>query len=283
MTQPTVKVTVGIPTLNGHERLRRCLWSIEECTTRDENVRVVVCDDGSAEAELQKNRDVLWSFLGKIPSLEMLENGERRGIAKSWNRLARHYPDADVVVLMNDDIEVVKDWLDVLVYSVMQNKTAGMVGLNSYYALTKHQHSLLFPENTLPHVRIPLIDYREAHLMSGGGKLVSSQGPIFALRKSAFDEVGGFDERYFCFFEEVDLGVRLRQKGYYHYMADYPICYHMGGATNSDPKNLDAKAEIANSRAKFLEKWGKTLGEIRNEYGPAPAAVEWNSQLKNWA
>ena len=281
MTQAKTKVTVGIPTLNGPVLLQRCLWSISECTNLD-GVRVLVCDDGSRPEELQETRNVVESFRGKIPSLEILENGQRRGIAKSWNRLARHYPDAEVIALLNNDIEVVPDWLDVLVFSVMENPKAGMVGLNSYCSLTKGQHAMLFPPATLEHVRIPRIDYREAHLMSGSGKLLSSQGPIFALRRSAFDTVGGFDERYVCFFEEVDLGVALRKAGFYHYMSDYPLVYHMGGATTSDKRNMDASSDLANSRAKFLEKWGQSMSEIRRDWGPAPVAVEWNSQVKNW-
>jgi GT2 family glycosyltransferase len=280
-TQAKTKVTVGIPTLNGADRLQRCLWSIATCTDLD-GVRVLICDDGSRPEVLQDVRNVVEGVRMKFPSLELLENGTRRGIAKSWNRLARHYADAEVIALLNDDIEVVNDWLDVLVFSVMENPKAGMVGLNSYCALMKTQHASLFPPDTLEHVRIPRVDYREAHLMSGGGKLLSSQGPIFALRRSAFDAVGGFDERYVCFFEEVDLGVSLRKAGYFHYMSNYPLVYHMGGATTSDPKNMDAQADLANSRAKFLEKWGQSMSEIRRDFGPAPVAVEWNSQIKNW-
>jgi GT2 family glycosyltransferase len=277
-------VTIGIPTLNGSHLLQPCLESIAACTKFDGNslVRVVVCDDGSTAEELQLTRHVVTSFAGRIPSVELLENGDRRGIAKSWNRMARRHDDADVVVLINNDIEVVEDWLDVLVFSVMENPKAGMIGLNSYVALTKVQHAQLFPPTTLRHVRIPRLDYREAHLQSGGGKLLSSQGPIFALRKSTYESVGGFDERYFCFYEEVDLGVTLRKNGFYHYMADYPIVYHQGGATTSEARNMDASSVMAQSAAKFREKWGKSFTEIRRDYGSAPAAVEWNSQIKNW-
>ena len=56
----------------------------------------------------------------------------------------------------------------------------------------------------------------------------------------------------------------------------------MGGATNSEPRHLVASERMAESRAKFLEKWGKTPDEIRSAYGDVEPAVCWNSQIKNW-
>ena len=279
-------VTVAIPTLNGSERLERCLKSIAMCTTLDETVRVVVRDDGSEAEELQKVKAVMERMTASIPGLTLLLDGERAGIATGWNRMGRHYADSQVVVWMNDDIEVVDDWLDVLVFSVMHNQHAGMVGLNSYLALSRLQHDKLFPDGTPEHVRRPKVDYRQARLLSGNGKLVSSHGPIFAIRKPVFDAVGGFDERYFCFYEETDMGLSLRRAGYFHYMADYPLVYHLGGATNTDKRTFDAAAVMADSRAKFFAKWGHlgtSFTEIRAAWGPAPECEEWNSQLKNWA
>jgi GT2 family glycosyltransferase len=271
-----VKVTVGIPTLNGPDRLRRCLRSIAECTDWSAfgpgNVKVLICDDGSTPENLEANKHVLHEAerLRQVSGAEMIMSPTRDGIAKSWNKLVRHQA-CDVAALLNDDIEVVEHWLDVLVYSVMENPQAGMIGLNSYVGVIKGQ------------VPPPLrVDYCESHLLSGGGRLVSSQGPIFAFRRDVYDLVGGFDERYFVFYEECDFGVALRQKGYVHYMADYPRVYHMGGATNSEPKNLDAASQIAASREKFRQKWGRSFEQIRQEYGPAPTAREWNTQINNW-
>jgi GT2 family glycosyltransferase len=235
---------------------------------------VIVCDDGSDPGLLEANKTVIHRLASSIPGLEMLMNNDRLGIAKSWNRLSRHYSDAEIISLLNDDVEVVADWLDVLRFSIRKNLHIGMLGLNSYPCAVKRDWVLA---DRMP----PRIDYREAKLLSGGGKLLASLGSAFAFRKNVFDEVGGFDERYFCFYEELDFGVMLREKGYFHYMADYPIVYHMGGATMSGPK-MDAHGHMLRSRVSFFEKWGKTPEEIRRDYGPAPACVEWNTQLKTW-
>ncbi|HXB28148.1 MAG TPA: glycosyltransferase [Gemmatimonadaceae bacterium] len=271
-----VQVTIGIPTLNGPDRLFRCLRSIGQHTSWGScgDVKVLVVDDGSTEELLKTNKDMVHIASGLYPQmgLEMLMHNERRGIARGWNALTRHRG-SEVVALMNDDIEVVDDWLDVLVYSVTKNGHAGMVGLNSYVGVTKA--SVPFPP--------PRVDYCEGRLLGGGSNgLVSSQGPLFAFRREMFDRVGGFDERYFCFYEEVDFGIALRQAGFHHYMADYPRVFHMGGATNSKPENLDAAKHMAESAEKFRQKWGATLGDLRAGFGPSPGCDEWNTQIKNW-
>ena len=276
-------ITVGIPTLNGPGRLQRVLESIIECTHLD-GVRVLVCDDGSMPEHLHTNGRVIEHCAKRLPGLEFFTNDARRGIACSWNRLTRKYSDADVVVLLNDDVEVVKDWLDVLAFSLRANECTGMVGLNSFMHLTKEQHAKLHP-NAQPHERVPLVDYRQASLLDGGGSMLSAQGPIFGFRREVYDLVGGFDEMYFCFYEELDFAVRLRHQGFFSFMASHPMCYHMGGATNSDPQNLDANSQLAKSRSLFIEKWGKTPSQLRDEFLPTykrPPLREWNSQLANW-
>ena len=270
-------VTVGIPTLNGPERLTRCLESIEQCTVFDrfENVKVLVCDDGSTEENLKLNKDAIHrsETLRRRTSLEMIMSDRRCGIAASWNKLVRQHP-SRIIVLANDDIEVVDDWLDVLMFSVCENRHAGMVSLNQFVGVTKLQVAMV--------QQTPLrIDYREAKLLNGDGLLAASSGSIFAFSREAYESVGGFDERYFCFYEEVDFGVMLRNQGYCHYIADYPTVFHMGGATNSEPKNLDAAAQLIRSRQLFTEKWGATPAQIRDGLVPVLVGTKtWNTQLK---
>ena len=283
-------ILIGIPTLNGPARLHRCLKSIEDCTRWDlfERVKVVVCDDGSTEDNVRVYKDVMQACerVRNVAHAELILSPGRCGISKTWNKLARHQP-SDVIVLLNDDVELVDRWLDVLVYSVTENACAGMVGLNSYGAVTKAQvrkHLDHGREDVLDHVRELQVDYREAKLQSGGGSLLSSQGYAFAMRRDVYEAAGGFDERFFCFYEELDLGVTLRHKGYWHFTASYPIIYHLGGATNSVSTNMDASQHMRESKDKFHEKWGgKTLTQLRDELTrPPPPLREWHSQRANW-
>lgn len=285
-----MKIVVGIPTLNGPDRLGRVLRSIRECTNFDRfDVKVLVCDDGSTPEKLEQNKAEIHGedTLRHRAGLEMLMHQSRRGIAAGWNSTVRHMP-ADVHVLLNDDVEVVPHWLDVLVFGVTQNEIAGMVGLNAYTGVIKEQVEQ-WPAKiigTEPHAYRPRIDYNEAHFLDGDGSLITSCGFAFAFRRDVYEKVGGFDERYFCYYEEVDFGVALRRIGYRHFMASYPIIYHMGGATNSDIANVNASEQMLRSRGLFAEKWGGSPDKIRRLFAQDDAESmrmfsvrHWNTQL----
>lgn len=286
-------ITVGIPTVNSPAQLQRCLKSISACTDL-EGVRVVVCDDGSSEENLVTNRRVVQHESSAMPGLALIENGARRGIAHGWNRLSRHYPDAGIITLLNDDTEVVPHWREALEFTLLENPVVGMVGLNAYLSITKRQHADVYDEprvkleirSTEPHERILKVDYNESKLLDAGGQgLLSSQGAAFAFRREAYDKVGGFDERYFVYYEELDFGVSLWKARYKNFILSYPIIFHMGGATNSRSENLDAQAHMDRSKRLFEEKWSKGIGDLREELRGSyvrPQLREWNTQLHNW-
>lgn len=256
---------IGIPTLNGPDRLYRLLCSIKDHTDL-KGVQLTVSDDCSSPENLQANEHVCREFGALFLTTEV-----RLGISKQWNKLV-HSSIESICVLVNDDIEVVADWLDVLVFTLTHNPHAGMVSLACDTGVTKETALLR-----------SFIDFREARLMGGQGTLLSSGGPCFAFRRADYDAVGGFDERYFCYYEELDLGVSMvKQLNRFHYISEYPAVYHMGGVTMST--NSNASRILAESRQKFWEKWGQTLDQLREEFSKReePKVMQWHSQWKNW-
>lgn len=266
MNNPDPEVLVGIPTLNGPDRLRRCLKSIRINTPRTEPFKVLVVDDCSTPENLQKNKDVIHEF-----GIEMIIHQERFGVARGWNDLARHTK-APLVILMNDDVEVVPDWYEAIVFSIKSNPHAGMIGLTAYQGVNS--------SNFTPP---PIKSYNEAKMLRGVG-MISTTGFLFGFERRKFDEVGGFDDGFFLFYEEVDFGVRLLKKGWPPYMLSYPTIIHQGGATTSDTRNVpDTQGVMAESRARFKSKHG-SIKEVRKKIdlqAPFPL-VEWNTMLKTW-
>ncbi len=260
------KTLIGIPTLNGADRLWRCLASIREFTDLGEHVAVVVSDDCSDELNLAHNKHAAHVF-----NVPMLTTDARLGISKQWNRLVQHVPDAELCVLVNDDVEVTADWLDVLQFTLEKNPHVGMAGLRCETGVTRSRG-----------VTRPYIDYNESRLLSGSGSLLSSGGACFAFRRADWGSILGFDEQYFCFYEELDFGVKMaKELGRFNVIADYPVVYHMGGATIG--ANTDAGSVLLDSRQKFTAKWRQTLDSMRAELGerPQPRFVEWNTSWKS--
>jgi len=259
------RVLIGIPTLDGPERLKRALASIREHTDlRD--VAIVVSDDGSTPNNLGWAKEIASHF-----SVYLIAQEQRVGLAKQWNQIVRSVPDAEIVVLINDDIEVVQHWLDVLVFTLDNNSKVGTVGLRSEYGT--------IAADAPPR---PRRDFADSRIVDGNGTLLWSSGPCFAFRRREWESVGGFDERYFVYYEDVDFGITLRQLGFSNVIAEYPVVYHMGGATMT---RLDPHTVMAESAKKFAEKWGdKTFAEFRARFAKfnRRTFVEWNSSWKDW-
>lgn len=262
-----MKTLIGIPTLNGPDRLKRALFAVHEFTDM-KDVQVLVSDDCSNQNNLEWNK----TWCGRF-GVSMLMTEQRLGIAKQWNRIVRHVPDANIVALINDDIEVVPHWLDVLRFTLEHNPEISMVGLRCETGVTASRGS-----------RAVNIDYVESRLFDGSGSLLSSGGACFAFRRTDWEMVGGFDERFFCFYEELDFGVQLGLRNKQSVIAEYPVVYHMGGATIG--ANSDAGAILTESRAKFWEKYALTLDQLRaqffEKFKGRSRFVEWNSQRQNW-
>jgi GT2 family glycosyltransferase len=263
---PKAEVLIGVPTLNGPERLARCLEAIRRHTPMGAlGATLLVSDDCSYEGNLEANKRVCANY-----GVEMLMAPTRYGVATQWNRLTRH-TDAPIIVLMNDDVEVVPDWLEALVFTIRNNPHAGLVGLKAFEGVNSM--------NFTP----PLVhSYNEAALERGLGML-SATGFLFGFSRDKFDAVGGFDEGFFCFYEEMDLGVRLLDRGWPSYLLSYPIVIHQGGATTSDLKNIEARRVMAESKAKFMAKHGsieRLRAMMLGRDWPKP--VQWNTMLKTW-
>ena len=271
MTAAPPKVCIGIPTLNGPDRLARCLESIAKHTPLEKyGAKVLVSDDFSYEKNLEENKKVCANF-----GVDLLFAPTRIGVAQQWNRLTRH-TDAPTMILMNDDVEVVPDWLEALVFSIEKNpNNAGMVGMKAYQGV--NSGNFMLP---------PAHSYNEAVMEHGYG-MISATGFLFGFERSKYDLVEGFDPNFFAFFEEIDFGFRLSQLGYLSFMLSYPIVIHQGGATTSDPRNVDSKRVFDESREKFNAKHGsidiaRESALLRAGVHPDPRMTQWNTMLKTW-
>lgn len=208
--------SVGIPTYNGAERLDYLLRSIMRF---DEGIffRLVVLDDGSPSDGARRIKGVCQKY-----GIRLIEHEDNRGIAKSWNDLTNYY-EADVQVLLNDDVLVVKDWLKALVY-FLENNECGSASLPFYFCEPQDVPRILTGEDVTP--RDPLTKQPAPHKKNEvretmtPGVLMCPSGNVFAFKREMYDLVGGFDERFKSFFEESITGDRF-----------IPILHSEGGSS----------------------------------------------------
>ena len=268
------KVVVGIPTLNNPQMLDSCLKSIY--STHDIykgiNIKIISLDDGSSAENLEKNKEICAKY-----SIDLLMHKKNYGVATSWNNLSNHV-ESEIVILLNDDVRVTHNWLDVMIYTLDNNPEIGVVGYNAY----ESENSEL-PANNIP-------TYVESNILLGGNlhPILSAKGYAFGFRKSDFKQIGGFNQNYFCFFEEIDFNLSMMKiLGKRNCMLSYPIFFHKGGATTFE--NLkNHKATFDNSKNFFEKKWGFRWEDIRKNFDKESipkinsSLNEWNSNFNVW-
>lgn len=259
-------VAIGIPTYRGAPRLDYLLQSIYLTEYSPEYVPIAVVDDGSPPRASRQIRKVCEKWQAHM-QLDLLVHEENMGICKSWNDLTQHF-NSDIMVLLNDDVLVAKDWINCLVYFLENNK-CGAVSLPFYFIKPEDAPLILKGENVTP--RDPLTKISAPNKINEiredmhPGILMCPAGNLFGFRREMYDLVDGFDERFKSFFEESDLGTKLAQKGYKSYGLTYPMCWHCWSQTFRENPELEAGATMKRSHMAYIEKW-----KVPKEYWEKP-------------
>lgn len=228
---PHCDVVVAIINHCNVEQLRVCLSSIREVGSEGLDVRVVVLDNASNDGSVESIRE-------EFPEVGLIAQPYRAGFGENHNRIVAETSSRYVFVL-NDDTEVGADAIPVLVAMLEANPEVGIVGPRiEYYSDVEHQSAWRFPSpigcvmhaatfGTLGIVQSRTTEKRAVDWVSGSAMMV---------RRSAFEEVGGFDETIYMYMEETDLCRRLWSAGYQVWFQPDAVVRHSGwGSTASIP------------------------------------------------
>jgi GT2 family glycosyltransferase len=215
-------VAVLIVNWNGGDLLTRCLESVQQQRRRPDHV--VVVDNASSDDSLKRAAHVL-------SGVELIQLASNLGFARANNIAARAARQFDALALLNPDAVAEPAWLDELVLAAERDpKTAGFA---SQLLLASTPQSL---DGAGDSYHVSGRAWRNGHRVSSTtwpADDVEVFGPCAAAalyRREAFDEVGGFDEQYFCYFEDVDLAFRLRLRGYRCVYVHSAVVRHVGSA-----------------------------------------------------
>lgn len=246
-------IGIGIPVFNDHKLLLRyCLESIFFHT--DQRLfKIAVLDDGSS----RDNKDLTRRLCNHL-HIDYLNHETNLGVAKSWNDLVNHL-DTDYVILLNNDTIMFSKWFESLKYALTHNNAVVclpslIVNIDDLPAISRR------PDQRCVQIRDPLtrrIRYETFNLNETGfpSRVMCPLGYCFGFPREMFDLVGGFDERYHCFYEEVDFGISLYKCGIPTIILPSPHIYHVWGATFQQNSNIESHRDLAISRHKFVEKW----------------------------
>lgn len=226
-----MKFSVVIVTYDSWPHTLRCIESLY--ATGYQNFEVLVVDNGREEPPVLPD------------SVRVIPNPENAGFAKACNQGVSG-SGGELVVLINPDTLVERDFFEVLEKFLEDNPSIGIVGpriIDSFGNLqlsARREMSLLsgllgrtsfltrlFPKSAAVRRMFPAADE-----LSGPTKVDWVSGACLTARRETLEAVGGLDERFFMYFEDADLCRRSREAGWSVYYLPQVEVLHVTGASS---------------------------------------------------
>jgi GT2 family glycosyltransferase len=209
MQQPSVSII--ILNWNGLGDTIECLESLKKITYS--NYKIIVVDNGSYGDDARILKEKYGDFI------HVIKNDRNYGYTGGNNigiTYAQLHQVPDYYLIMNNDIVVAPDFLDTMVLAAEADHSIGIVGPRVYY---RAQPSLIQSAGGGINMwtgRMSFIGARqvdtEQHNQQQERKIVS--GCCFLIKKEVVEDIGMFDEAYFCYWEDVDFCLRALKHGY---------------------------------------------------------------------
>jgi len=213
--------------------LEKCLRSVFE-QTKGVEFEVFVVDNDSRDGSVEM-------VMKKFPQAELIASNRNLGFAKANNEAIRRSR-GEFVVLLNPDTEIVDNALARMVEFMRRNPQAAICGPRLLNADGTPQPSVRrFPgpgsqllislklHHLLPRLGILKRYFAEDFDYGRAGQCDQVMGAAFMVRRSILQEIGLLDERYFIWFEEVDLCKSAAEAGFQTWYTPSATVIHHGG------------------------------------------------------
>ena len=255
LPDPAPKVSIIVPTKDKVDLLRLCVTSLRERTVYPGTFEILVIDNRSETEEAH-------AYFAEL---------ERSGVARvlsydapfnysAINNFGVAHASGSVLAFLNNDIEVIgPDWLAEMVAHA-ERPGIGAVGALLYY-----------PDDTVQHAGVGLgLHGLVGHLHKGlprgqrgyGNRAALTQNfscmtaACLVMRRALFEEVGGFEEEHLhVAFNDIDLCLRLRERGYRLVWTPHAVLYHHEGATRGAVERPERQAQFAIEVGYMMEHW----------------------------
>jgi GT2 family glycosyltransferase len=261
MDRPSVHVV--IVNWNSGAQLRECLASFAEVAGDDVAIsRVTIIDNASVDGSCD-------NLPGTLP-ITLIRNPDNRGFAAACNQGAAGAV-ADFLLFLNPDTRLMRGSLEIPArYLQSGHEHAGIVGIqlvDSVGRVTRNTARAPAPssmigtsiglDRLMPSLFPPHFVTEWAHDETRTVDQV--MGAFFLVRRSVFETLSGFDERFFVYYEDMDFAVRARKIGWSSVYLANAQAFHRGQGT-TDAATERRTFYFARSRILYAQKHFGALG-----------------------
>jgi GT2 family glycosyltransferase len=223
-----LKIAVVLLNWNGQKLLEQFLPTLVQYSPE---ATIYVADNASTD-------DSVVYLKASFPTIKIIQNSSNLGFAGGYNAALQNI-EADILALVNTDIEVTKNWLAPII-STFENepKTAIIQPKIRDYKNPEYFEYAGAAGGFIDYFGYPYCRGRifntiekDTYQYEDDCDIFWASGACFFIRNSVYKELGGFDSDFFAHQEEIDLCWRAKNKGYSVKYNSKSIVYHIGGAT----------------------------------------------------
>jgi GT2 family glycosyltransferase len=232
-----IDLSIIIVNYNVKEFLKNLLDSIHKAS-QSLQVEIIVVDNASDDGSVEMLKE-------KFPDVILIENKINLGFGKA-NNIALQIAKGKYFLLINPDTLVAEDTFIKMINFLNENQDVGMAGCkilnpdgtlqlacrrsfpNPWTAFTKVTGlSTLFPKSKLfARYNLTYLDENQTY------EVDAISGSFMMLKKEVYEKVGGFDEQFFMYGEDLDLCYRIQKAGYkIYYLHTTQIIHYKGEST----------------------------------------------------
>lgn len=240
-----MRASIIIPNYNGEGWIGESVQSCVDLRFTGE-YEIIIIDNASEDRSIR----ILNEFAKQYSNIIIVENDENLGFSSAVN-LGISLAKSEYCVLFNNDAFAKPDWLTHLVDTADNSAEIFSVGSK----MIQHYNRDLIDDAG---DYVPLMgwtckrgDGLSAHRFANEERVFSVCGGAALYKKSILNIIGGFDESFFAYGEDVDIGWRANNLGYKNIYQPKAICYHIASATTGGRYN-DFKAEKSGQNTVLL-------------------------------
>jgi GT2 family glycosyltransferase len=225
--KPSPCVSVVVVAYESGPMLGDCLAALAAQTVRD--VEVILVDNASRDGAAQ-------SAAKAHPDVVFIANPENRGFAAAVNQGARQAR-GRWLALLNPDAFAEPGWLQALLAAAEAHPQARCFASRQLMAEDPGRLDGLGDVMSAAGFAFRGGYGRPDPGLSAPAYVFSACGGAMMIDRRLFLEMGGFDERLFCYYEDVDLGYRLQLRGEPTLLAPSAVVRHVGSASSGGPRS----------------------------------------------
>ncbi len=273
-------ISIIIPNKNQMETLKKCIKSIIDKSTY-KFYEIIIIENNSSDENIFE----FYEILKKYNNIRIIEWNKPFNYS-SINNHSIQFAKGEILLFLNNDIEIINpDWLERMLEHILREEI-GIVGAKLYYPDDTIQHAgaIIGIYNTVAHSHGYYYN-KDSYGYMGRLKIIQNlsavTGACLMIRKEVFEEINGFDEDFAFAYNDIDLCLRIREKGYLILWTPYAELYHYESkSTQSEKITHSGKKRTKREIELFREKWKQILKKGDPYYNPNLTLLEKDFSIR---